>query len=58
MPLSEKGTKIKKAMTQQYGSKKGKQVFYASANKGAITGVEKRKKGGLVKGFPKLAKTL
>ena len=61
MPLSEKGQKIKKAMTQQYGSKKGEQVFYASANKGTITGVEKRKyvnKGGLIKGFPKLAKIL
>jgi len=58
MPLSEKGTKIKKAMAQQYGAKKGEQVFYASANKGVITGVEKRKKGGLVKGFPKLAKIL
>jgi len=58
VPLSEKGSKIKKAMTQQYGSKKGEQVFYASANKGVITGVEKRNKGGLVKGFPKLAKTL
>ena len=45
-------------MTQQYGSKKGEQVFYASANKGVITGVEKRKKGGLVKGFPKLARKL
>jgi len=58
MPLSEKGQKIKKAMAQQYGAKKGEQVFYASANKGVITGVEKRKKGGLVKGFPKLAKIL
>ena len=58
MPLSEKGEKIKKAMTQQYGSKKGEQVFYASANKGVIKGVEKRKKGGLVKGFPKLTKIL
>ena len=58
MPLSKKGSKIKKAMAQQYGSKKGEQVFYASANKGVITGVEKRKKGCLVKGFPKLAKIL
>jgi len=61
MPLSEKGTKIKKAMTQQYGAKKGEQVFYASANKGVITGIEKRKhanKGGLIQGFPKLAKKI
>ena len=61
MPLSEKGQKIKKAMAKQYGSKKGEQVFYASANKGVITGIEKRKhayKGGLIKGFPKLAKII
>ena len=58
MPLSKKGQKIKKAMTQQYGAKKGEQVFYASANKGVITGVEKLNKGGLIKGFPKLAKIL
>ena len=61
MPLSSKGEKIKKAMTEQYGSKKGESVFYASANKGTITGIEKRKhanKGGLIKGFPKLAKIL
>ena len=58
MPLSEKGQKIKKAMAKQYGSKKGEQVFYASANKGVITGVEKLNQGGLIKGFPKLAKIL
>ena len=43
MPLSAKGKKIKKAMLKQYGKKKGKKVFYASANKGTITGVEKRR---------------
>ena len=48
-------------MTEQYGKDKGEQVFYASANKGTITGIEKRKyanKGGLIKGFPKLAKII
>ena len=61
MPLSSKGEKIKKAMTEQYGKDKGEQVFYASANKGVITGVEKRKhanNGGLIQGFPKLAKKI
>jgi hypothetical protein len=61
VPLTGKGEKIKKAMTEQYGEKKGEQVFYASANKGAITGIEKRKhanKGGLIQGLPKLAKKL
>ena len=48
-------------MKNQYGPEKGESVFYASANKGTITGIEKRKhanKGGLIHGFPKLAKTL
>ena len=44
MPLTKKGSKIKKAMTKQYGKKKGTQVFYASANKGKIKGVHKGKK--------------
>lgn len=42
MPLTKKGSKIKKAMEKEYGAKKGKTVFYASANKGRIKGVEKR----------------
>ena len=48
-------------MIKQYGSDKGESVFYASANKGTITGIEKRKhanKGGLISGFPKLAKKI
>lgn len=33
------------AMVKEYGAKKGKSVFYASANKGTIKGVHgKRKK--------------
>ena len=45
----------------QYGSEKGESVFYASANKGTITGIEKRtkaNKGGLISGFPKLARKI
>lgn len=42
IPLTKKGAKIKAAMTQQYGAKKGARVFYSSANKGTITGVEKK----------------
>lgn len=41
MPLTKKGKKIKAAMTKEYGSKKGEGVFYASANKGRIKGVER-----------------
>lgn len=39
MPLTEKGKKIMGHMRKEYGKKKGKNVFYASANKGTITGV-------------------
>ena len=38
-----------KSMKDQYGSKRGEQVFYASVNKGNIKGVEKMKNGGLGK---------
>jgi len=47
VPLSKKGKKIMKSMKDQYGSKRGEQVFYASMNKGKIKGVEKKKNGGL-----------
>ena len=40
MPLTEKGEKIKGAMEKQYGAEKGEKVFYASKNKGTITGVD------------------
>jgi hypothetical protein len=42
MPLTKKGKKIKQTMKKNYGPKKGAQVFYASANKGTIKGVEKK----------------
>lgn len=44
MPLSKKGAKIMRSMKKQYGSKKGKSIFYATKNKGKISGVEKRRK--------------
>jgi len=46
MPLTGKGKKIMANMKKEYGSKKGEDVFYASRNKGTITGVdpESRKK--------------
>ena len=61
MPLTDKGKKILGSMKNQYGSEKGESVFYASANKGTITGIEKRtkaNKGGLLSGFPKLARKI
>lgn len=40
MPKTKKGIKIMKAMKAQYGKKKGERVFWASKNKGKITGVD------------------
>ena len=42
MPLNKKGKKIMKSMTDQYGKKRGEQVFYASLNKKKIKEVKKR----------------
>ena len=42
MPLTEKGRKIKSALTRQYGHEKGRSVFYAMKNMGKITGVDSR----------------
>ena len=44
MPLTDNGKKIMKSMKKQYGKKKGKQVFYASKNKGKIKNVDKKRK--------------
>lgn len=41
MPLTKKGKKILRRMRKSYGTKKGKRVFYASANKKRITGVHR-----------------
>jgi hypothetical protein len=46
MPLTKKGAKIKKAMAEEYGARKGERVFYASKNAGTIKGVDKRKRKG------------
>jgi len=43
MPLTKKGQEIKRAMVKEYGAKKGKQVFYASENKGTIKNVKGKK---------------
>lgn len=44
MPLTKKGKKIKRKMQKTYGSKKGTSVFYASRNKGKISGVDRKRK--------------
>ncbi len=43
-PLTKKGAKIKASMEKEYGKKKGKQVFFASQNKGTIKGTHRGKK--------------
>lgn len=43
MPLNKKGKKILKAVEKEYGTKKGKQVFYAMENSKKIKGVKKKK---------------
>jgi len=40
MPLTDKGEEILSAMKKEYGSEKGEKVFYASRNKGTISGVD------------------
>lgn len=44
MPLSRKGRKIKRKMEEEYGKKKGDQVFYASENSGKLRGLRRRRK--------------
>ena len=48
MPMTKKGKKIMRSMKEQYGPDRGEEVFYASANKGTIKGVEKMREGGSV----------
>ena len=43
MPLTGKGRKIKARMKKTYGAN-AERVFYASKNKGTITGVDKPRK--------------
>lgn len=40
MPLTKKGEEIEHAMTEEYGTKEGERVFYASKNAGTISGVD------------------
>lgn len=59
MPLTKKGNEIMSAMKSQYGDKKGESVFYASRNKGTISGVDRTHKarGGSITGEGSMKKT-
>jgi len=48
-PLTKKGEKILAAMKKVYGEEKGEQIFYASKNKGTISGVDKKIKDAKVR---------
>jgi hypothetical protein len=43
MPLTKTGKKVLRSMRKEYGTKKGKSVFYASINKGRLKGMERKK---------------
>lgn len=55
MPISKAGKKIKRNLEEQYGKKKGEEVFYAMENKGKIPGMAK---GGDLKPVPAANKGL
>ena len=44
MPLTKKGKTIKAAMAKTYGKKKAERILYASANKGTIKGIDRKKR--------------
>jgi len=43
MPLTKKGKKVMGELKEQYGSKKGRSIFYAMANAGKIRSVERKR---------------
>ena len=50
MPQTKKGQKIENAMEKEYGTERGKRIYFASIVKGNIKGVEgKGGKGTLAK---------
>lgn len=44
MPITKKGSKVKAAMRETYGPKKGDQVFFATERKGKVKGLVKKGK--------------
>ena len=56
MPLTAKGSEIEANMKKEYGSKKGESVFYASKNKGTISGVDSAGDKAMSNQTPGLAK--
>ena len=54
MPLTAKGSEILHRMVQEYG-KEGESIFYASRNKGTITGVDSSSLAALPDGLDERA---
>jgi hypothetical protein len=56
MPLTSKGEKVLAHFKKQYGAERGEKYFYASRNKGTITGVDSSDQapGDLGKSPPKV----
>lgn len=44
MPKTKKGAKIMRKMVETYGKAKAERVWHASANKGTIKGVDRKKR--------------
>lgn len=42
MPLTKKGQSILRSLAKEYGTKKGKSVFYAMINAGKLKGVHQK----------------
>ena len=42
MPLNSKGKKVLTAMKKQYGTRKGKSIFYAMENSGKLKRVKNK----------------
>ena len=55
-PLTEKGKEILANMKEQYGDEEGEKIFYASKNKGTISGVDSKTKDGLEEEIKKMAR--
>lgn len=47
MPLTHKGTVIKRALEKEYGKKHGEEVLYAGKNSGRFTGIDSSRRATL-----------
>lgn len=50
MPLTDKGKKVMRQLKDEYGAKKGEDVFYAMKNSGKLKGVDRPHQSELRRG--------